>query len=212
MECVRHAGARGQGRRPDGIRGSRRCPQLPSPPGIPFFILHLGIPRPAYPRSREPCMADGKETQAQAKREYTQLLRLHEQLLSQLVRARDEFAASGTEGLLKVIKGRTGTAPDLAPVQEAVEKAIRALKLSESQIQATIDDDPDVSLDVEGIANMPAYLQRFLAERTDNPGFRYEVEHDPVRGWMVCWKEYTNRGTVRGYGQFCERPYAWLDD
>jgi hypothetical protein len=24
-------------------------------------------------------------------------------------------------------------------------------------------------------SNMPAYLQRFLAERTDNPGFRYEV-------------------------------------
>ena len=157
-------------------------------------------------------MADGKETQAQAKREYTQLLRLHEQLLGQMVRARDELAASGTEGLLKVIKGRTGTAPDLTPVQEAVEKAIRALKLSESQIQLTIDDDPEVSLDVAGIANMPAYLQRFLAERADNPGFRYEVEHDPVRGWMVCWKEYTSRGTVRGYGQFCERPYAWLDD
>jgi hypothetical protein len=33
-----------------------------------------------------------------------------------------------------------------------------------------------------------------------------------VRGWIVSWKEYTNRGTVRGYGQFCERPYAWLDD
>jgi hypothetical protein len=59
---------------------------------------------------------------------------------------------------------------------------------------------------------MPAYLQRFLAERSQEPGFRYEVESDPVRGWIVSWKEYTNRGTVRGYGQFCERPYAWLDD
>ncbi|MEX2465395.1 MAG: hypothetical protein WD995_00710 [Gemmatimonadota bacterium] len=157
-------------------------------------------------------MADANEKQAQAKREYTQLLRLHEQLLAPFLRARDELAASGTSGLLKVIKGRTGTAPDLGPVREAVEEAIRALKLSESQIQATIEDDPEVSLEVEGVANMPAYLQRFLAERMDNPGFRYEVLHDPVRGWMVCWKEYTNRGTVRGYGQFCERPYAWLDD
>ena len=157
-------------------------------------------------------MAEANERQAQAKREYTQLLRLHEQLLGQFLRARDELAASGTSGLLKVIKGRTGTAPDLSPVKEAVEEAIRALKLSESHIQATIEDDPDVSLHVDGIANMPAYLQRFLAERMDNPGFKYEVLQDPVRGWIVCWKEYTNRGTVRGYGQFCERPYAWLDD
>lgn len=169
-------------------------------------------PRPPHRRARRYRMADANEKQAQAKREYTQLLRLHEQILGQFVRARDELAASGTSGLLKVIKGRTGTAPDLTPVKEAVEEAIRALKLSESLIQLTIDDDPEVALEVEGIANMPAHLQRFLAERTDNPGFRYEVLHDPVRGWMVCWKEYTNRGTVRGYGQFCERPYAWLDD
>lgn len=157
-------------------------------------------------------MADVSENRAQAKREYTQLLRLHEQLLGQLVRARDELAASGTSGLLKVIKGRTGSAPDLTPVTEAVEEAIRALKLSESHIQAKIDGGEDVYLDVEGIANMPAYLQRFLAERADNPGFHYEVHQDSVRGWIVSWKEYTSRGTVRGYGQFCERPYAWLDD
>lgn len=157
-------------------------------------------------------MAEDTQNKAQAKREYTQLLRLHEQLLGQLVRARDELSASGTTGLLKVIKGRTGSAPDLSPVKEAVEKAIRALKLSESQIHATLEEDEDGTFEIEGIANMPAYLQRFLAERADYPGFEYEVVQDPVRGWMICWKEYTTRGTVRGYGQFCERPYAWLDD
>jgi hypothetical protein len=31
------------------------------------------------------------KTKAQAKREYTQLLRLHEQMLGQFTRARDEF-------------------------------------------------------------------------------------------------------------------------
>ena len=70
----------------------------------------------------------------------------------------------------------------------------------------------DTSFEIEGITNMPAYLQRFLAERSQEPGFSYEVAQDPVRGWIVSWKEYTNRGTVRGYGQFYERPYAWLDD
>ena len=153
------------------------------------------------------------KTQAQAKREYTQLLRLHEQLQSQFTRAREALMAPGTSELIKGIRARTGDAPDLTDVKTAVEEAIRELKLSQSQISAAVNDDIDTSaFEIEGIVNMPAYLQRFLAERSQEPGFTYEVDDDPVRGWIVSWKEYTNRGTVRGYGQFCERPYAWLDD
>lgn len=68
------------------------------------------------------------------------------------------------------------------------------------------------SFQVEGITNLPSYPQRFLAEHAELPGFSYEVEEDPVRGCIIRWKEYAARGTVRGYGQICERPYAWLDD
>ena len=158
-------------------------------------------------------MPQSPKTRAQAKREYTQLLRLHEQLLNQFTRAREALVAPGTVELVKEIKARTGEAPDLTDIHTSVEEAIRALKLSQSHIRAAVSDDLDTTtFEVEGIVNMPAYLQRFLAERSQEPGFRYEVENDAVRGWIVSWKEYTNRGTVRGYGQFCERPYAWLDD
>jgi hypothetical protein len=157
-------------------------------------------------------MSKRQPSLAKAKREYAQLLRLHEQLLGQLTRVRDELLAPGTDTLVKEIKGRTGSAPDLTEVKTAVEETIRALKLSESQIQGAITEDLDAPVEIEGVANMPAYLQRFLAERAQEPGFTYEVLQDPVRGWIVAWKEYTNRGTVRGYGQICERPYAWLDD
>jgi hypothetical protein len=153
-----------------------------------------------------------QQPKAQAKREYAQLLRLHEQLLGQFMRAREALLAPGTSGLVKEIKRRTGSAPDLTEMKTAVEHAIRALKLSESQIRGAVTDELDTTFQVEGISNMPAYLQRFLAERAQEPGFSYQVEQDPVRGWMVSWKEYTHRGTVRGYGQFCERPYAWLED
>jgi hypothetical protein len=153
------------------------------------------------------------KTRSQAKREYTQLLHLHEQLLSQFTRAREALVAPGTSELVREIKGRTGEAPDLTDIKTAVEESIRALKLSQSHIRAAVSDEVDTgSFEVEGIVNMPAYLQRFLAERSQEPGFTYQVEVDPVRGWIISWKEYTNRGTVRGYGQFCERPYAWLDD
>ncbi|MDH3270456.1 MAG: hypothetical protein OEN56_03945 [Gemmatimonadota bacterium] len=157
-------------------------------------------------------MADGTDTERQAKREYRQLLRLHEQILSQFARARDELLAPGTDALVKGIKGRTGSAPDLTELKTAVEEAIRALKLSQSSIEASVATDVATSHEVEGITNLPPYLQRFLAERAGQPGFSYEVVQDPVRGWIICWKEFTSRGTVRGYGQICERPYAWLED
>lgn len=147
-----------------------------------------------------------------AKREYTQLLRLHEQLLGQFTRARDELLAPSTDSLVKQIKGRTGTAPDLLELKTSVEEAIRSLKLSQSRLHSALNTEAASSFEVEGITNLPAYLQRFLAEHAGQPGFSYEVVQDPVRGWMICWKEYTHRGTVRGYGQICERPYAWLED
>lgn len=157
-------------------------------------------------------MSDGSDTERQAKREYTQLLRLHEQLLGQFVRARDELLAPGTDSLVKRIKARTGSEPELTELKTAVEEAIRSLKLSQSRLESSLSQDREAEYDVEGISNLPAYLQRFLAERAGQPGFDYEVIQDEVRGWIICWKEYTDRGTVRGYGQICERPYAWLED
>jgi hypothetical protein len=70
-----------------------------------------------------------------AQREYQQLLRLHERLLSDLQGARAELSAPGTDGLVKEIKARTGSSPELAPVKTAVEEATRALKMSESEIR-----------------------------------------------------------------------------
>jgi len=157
-------------------------------------------------------MSEGSQAPRHAKREYTQLLRLHEQLLADFARARDQLTAPGTDGLVKQIKSRTGTSPDLSDVKTSVEEAIKALKLSQSHIQTAVTERPEATVEVAGIQNLPAYLQRFLAERADQPGFNYWVDQDPVRGWIIRWKEYTHRGTVRGYGQICERPYAWLED
>ena len=69
----------------------------------------------------------------QTKREYQQLLRLHERLLSDFQGAREELSAPGTDGLVKVIKARTGSSPELAPVKTAVEEAIRALYAKDAE-------------------------------------------------------------------------------
>ena len=157
--------------------------------------------------SREP-------SRNQANREYSQLLRMQERILGQILRIRDELVAPLTESIMQKIRNRTGSAPTqaLGLVISEVEGGIRALKLLESEVQSALLEEPGEEFTVDGVSNLPAPLGRFLAERSQYPGFQYDVVQDEVRGWVIRWKEYTQRGTVRGSGQFYERPYAWLDE
>ena len=158
-------------------------------------------------------MTEGTVKTTGAKREYGQLLHLHTRILSQLREIRDHLVAPGTLEILAAIRRRTGADPDagLAEITTAVEQAIRALKLSEGKIrdEGLVDYE---HAEISGIGNLPASLGRFLAERRDMPGFTHEVIHDENRGWIIRWKEYTAKGSVRGSGQFYERPYAWIDE
>lgn len=115
--------------------------------------------------------------------------------------------------LLRDLRRRVGMGPEngIAEVVAALEEALRSIQLAEAEAQdALVSDAAEVS--VEGIDNLPGRLSRFLAERLHYPGFTYEVSQDPVRGWVIAWKERTADGRIRGFGQFYERPYAWLDD
>ena len=158
-------------------------------------------------------MTEGTLNTSGAKREYGQLLHLHTRVLSQLREIRDHLIAPGTLEILAAIRRRTGSDPDaaLSEITTAVEQAIRALKLSEGKIRDEIIEDFEQT-EIDGIGNLPATLARFLAERREMPGFTYEVIHDENRGWIILWKEYTHTGSVRGSGQFYERPYAWIDE
>lgn len=119
----------------------------------------------------------------------------------------------GTTRLLRELRRRVGMGPEesLAEVTTALEEALRSLQLAEAEAHEAMEGDHAEEV-VAGVENLPGRLARFLAERSENPGFSYEVTQDPVRGWVIAWKEYTGDGRIRGYGQFYERPYAWLDD
>ncbi|MDT8340886.1 MAG: hypothetical protein RQ751_05170 [Longimicrobiales bacterium] len=153
------------------------------------------------------------ETHLEARREYAQLIRLHERLRLQLQRLRDDLDAPGTTKLLRELRRRVGLEPEsqLGDVASSVEEALRALQLAEAAAQTALNGDGDET-EVAGVENLPGRLARFLAERRENPDFGYRVLQDPVRGWVIRWKEYTEDGRIRGCGQFYERPYAWLDD
>ena len=142
-----------------------------------------------------------------------QLLHSHTRLLNQLREIRDHLIAPGSIEILTAIRRRTGADPDatLSEITTAVEQAIHALKLREGQIHDEVMEDYEQA-EVDGIGNLPATLARFLVERMEMPGFTYEVIHDENCGWIILWKEYTQTGSVRGSGQFYERPYAWIDE
>lgn len=158
-------------------------------------------------------MAQEVKTKHRAVREYSQLLRIQERLLAMLQEALDEIGAPTTLNLLRELRNRTGSKAleDIGRIANSVEGAIRELKLFQSEVQnELLNERSEVS--VEGVNNLPAPLARFLAERSQNERFSYEVRQDPVRGWVIAWKEYTGEGIVRGFGQFYERPYAWLEE
>ena len=146
-------------------------------------------------------------------REVSQLLRIQERLTGALREVLKELQAPVTVSRLRELRNATGSAaPEtFAKVTTAVEAAIRELKICESELQKGLLADPE-KISLEGVSNLPAPLARFLAERSQNPHFSFDVLQDPVRGWVIQWKEYTAQGMVRGFGQFYKRPYAWIDD
>lgn len=143
---------------------------------------------------------------------FSQLLRQQERALGLLQRIIEEVDAPMTRSLVKRLRDEAGgdIAEGVGDVVAKVEDAIRAVQYCESEIhRALVASGSEVSR--EGPSNLPVALTRFLAERRDSPGFTFEMGQDPIRGWIIRWKEFSEAGTVRGAGQFYERPYAWLD-
>lgn len=154
------------------------------------------------------------ESLSSAPREYAQLLRAHDRTRRQLQDILEDLSAPGTQNLLREIRRRTGDTPQkgMADVISAIEEALRVIQLAESETGTALQEGDPAPIRIDGIDNLPARLGRFLAERRQLPGFTYEVEQDEVRGWIVKWEEFTPEGEIRGFGQFYERPYAWIDD
>ena len=149
----------------------------------------------------------------QTARDLSQLMRVQERLFNDLQEVRAELSTPATGQILKGIRKRTGATIDetWGKVQAAVEEALRGLKVFESDLKQELFDDTE-ELSVEGVPDLPAHLARFLTERAKLDGFQFDVRQDPVRGWIIRWKEYTSAGTIRGYGQIYERPHAWLEE
>lgn len=146
-------------------------------------------------------------------REFTQLLRIQERLSAMLQEVLNELGAPTTLTLLRELRNRTGSSAGdtFGRITSSVEGALRELKVFESEVGKKVLDAPEDET-LEGMPDLPAPLARFLAEKAQSPNFTFQVTEDPVRGWIISWKEYTEEGMIRGFGQIYERPYAWLEE
>jgi len=157
-------------------------------------------------------MQPPNESVGETQRQQARLLRFLERTLVRLEALADDLSSDSTKSLVRTLRHTTGAPLSrVTDVVTAVEEAIRNLKVWESEVllpPMPASDAPEV----DGIANLPAFVARFIADRRELPGFTYTVSHDEERGWVIRWKEFTAAGAIRGSGQFYERPYAWLED
>ena len=163
----------------------------------------------------EPTSVASREQQAprNVRRELSQLLGLCEHVAGELRLLRREIDASLARTLVEAIEEHLDSSiPDeMDRTTQAIDRALSSLHTALEEIQANMRV-PRNEVQPEGMPALPPRLARFLAERQTIKGFHYEVRQDPIRGWVVLWKEYGAEGTLRGAGQFYERPYAWMEE
>lgn len=161
--------------------------------------------------SLPPDMPEPNASDPGVKRELSQLLSLHRRLQQHLEDARSDVLSPGAKELAGAVRSAMGNDALFEEILEILEKGLRRLKASEERVRNALSDDPP-EVPAHEFAHLPPHFQEFLAARVDQQGFTFDLVQDEVRGWIIRWKEYTPEGTVRGYGQYCERPYAWLAD
>lgn len=166
-----------------------------------------------------PSQSDDPEAHAEPRttsretRAYSQLLRQQERARELLQQIIEELGAPVTDALLAQLDHAPSTRvrERLEKISARIEAAKRLVSDCESVIHRSLVTSRGESPPPAGPANLPPALARFLAERKDSPHFSFDVTRDPVRGWIVRWKDYEEDGSVCGGGRFYEKPYAWMD-
>jgi hypothetical protein len=150
----------------------------------------------------------------------SQLLSQQERALKFVQRIRDELDTPLTRALVSRLSkdSKTEARESVVEVLSKVEDTLRAIQFCQSELHRELMAPQQETLEKgggletqPGADGLPEAMLRFLATRQAVPGFTYELDRDAIRGWVIHWKEYTDKGVVRGAGHFYERPYAWLE-
>jgi len=147
----------------------------------------------------------------------SQLLSQQERALKLIQRIRDELDTPLTKALVNRLSkdSKSEARESVSEVLSKVEDTLRAIQYCQSELHRELMAPQQEKLKGivpdPGADGLPEPMLRFLATRQASGGFTYELDRDAIRGWVIHWKEFTDKGVVRGAGHFYERPYAWLE-
>jgi len=142
-----------------------------------------------------------------------QLLTQNGRALQYLQTASQTLDTPATRTLLSKLRSEATTDAEAAVEQvlAKLEGLIQAALYCQSELRRELENSQGKE-SIRDRDHLPGALGRFITERESSPGFSWETFEDPIRGWVVKWKQMTAAGTVRGAGQLWEKPYAWMDD
>jgi len=143
----------------------------------------------------------------------SQLLTQNGRALQSLQTLSQALDTPATRTLLGKLRDEATTDAEAAVEQvlAKLEGLLQAVHYCQSELRRELESSQG-SDSLRDRDHLPGALGRFITERESSPGFSWETFEDPIRGWVVKWKQMTAAGTVRGAGQLWEKPYAWMDD
>ncbi len=141
-----------------------------------------------------------------------QLLHHNGRALHFLQLAAREIDTPATRSLLARLRDEATTDAEAAVEQilHRLDALVQAVHYGQAELRRELENAQGGEA-ARGRDHLPGALGRFISERESQPGFSWEARQDPVRGWVVSWKQLTSSGTVRGAGHLSEKPYAWLE-
>jgi hypothetical protein len=127
-------------------------------------------------------------------------------------------AGLGDPALARVVDGLArpeGVRERIAALTLALEESLRELTALHAELTRPEESAPGASGDAGPNQHrlppeMAATLRQYLRRHARARGFRHEIFHDEVRGWVVRWKEVGDDGSVVASGRLYERPWKWL--
>ena len=142
-----------------------------------------------------------------------QLLTQNGRALQTLQTVSQTLDTPATRTMLASLRDETTTDAEAAVEQvlAKLEGLIQAMHYCQSELRRELENAQGGE-SLRDRDHLTGTLGRFVTERERTPGFSWETFEDPVRGWVVKWKQMTAAGMVRGAGQLWEKPYAWMDD
>lgn len=144
----------------------------------------------------------------QAVQRYHEMVELHRATRETILELRARVAALASPTESSAAEDRPEGVAFLLRLISTLDEVAETARNGETQLRAELNRILGLT---PADAGLPPGLARFVSQRSEEPGFEYEVWNDPVRGTVLQWRERDPSGWIRASGYLYEHPHAWLE-